>query len=231
MAAFEEFAMGIMEVRTLLSLASTGDGASDDVTTRNNAVYRAGTVLLVSHFESFLQKTAEEFIDSISTGDVQSKAIPRKLRELYSLPRMEEILKSQNETQRAALLTRLTEVNCLWTEQAKPPRTLLKPQTLSRTVASANSEIIDNLFSLMGSRSNVCDGDIDVVMSDENEATPFNIRLLLRDVTECRNDIAHGDSSRTPTQEDVNRYIRQLETLARRLASKAAALARAVLAA
>lgn len=232
MSAFEEFTNGIAEVRTLLSLCQPVKGSNeqdepekDIETERQNAVCRASTVLLVSHFESFLKTTAEEYIDTVSVGGITSKSIPVGIRELHSIPRMEDIIRAPDSTQRASLFKKITEYNCLWVDDAKPPPRLLKAGVLRRVVTNSDSEVIDKLFSIMGAPSPVCDGDIDVQLEEESGYEPVNIRLMLRDVVKCRNDIAHGDVSRKPTPEDVDRYILKLEALARRLEAKATSLA------
>jgi hypothetical protein len=226
MPAFNDFTSGIQEVRTLLSLCKSDgrqEGSLGDVTV--NAVCRAAAVLLVSHFESFLKTTAEEFVDAIATGDIASRAIPVGVRELHSLPRMEEILSANDAKQRVALLGKMAEYNCLWVADAKPPPQLLKSDILRRVVTNPDSLVIDKLFGLMGAANPVCDGDIDVEVNDQAPPAPVNIRLMLRTIVKCRNDIAHGDITRIPTSEDVDRYIRQLEALARRLEARATLLA------
>jgi hypothetical protein len=75
----------------------------------------------------------------------------------------------------------------------------------------------------MGSSTLVCDGDLDVPDAD-GDTVPSNIRLSLTDVVKCRNDIAHGDVSRRPTDMDVGRYLGFLTSLAKRLERKADAL-------
>lgn len=230
MTAFDDFASGVAEVKTLLSLCASENSQADGLDDiRTNAVCRAATVLLVSHFESFLKTTAEEFIDAIAVGSVPSRAIPIGIKELHSIPRMEEILATKEANQRTALFGKIAEYNCLWVADAKPPPKLLKAPLLVRTVTNPGSDVIDKLYTLMGSSTPVCDGDIDVVLVDQETLAPVNIRLMLRTIVECRNDIAHGDVSRIPTSEDVDRYIHQLEALARRLAAKAAQLAARVL--
>lgn len=231
MPAFDEFTSGIAEVRTLLSMCHPNstreerDGPQkEDEAERQNAICRASTVLLVSHFESFLKTIAEEYIDAISGGGIASKAIPIGIRELHIIPRMEDIIRAPNSNHRAPLFKKITDYTCLWVDDAKPPARLLKASLLSRIVTNSDSDVIDKLFFTMGASAPVCDGDIDVQLGDENTPTPVNIRLTLRDVVKCRNDIAHGDVSRKPTPEDVDRYILKLEALARRLATKATTL-------
>ena len=224
--AGDRFEIGVQEVRTLLSLCSL----SESETARNNAVSRASTVLLVSHFESLVKSVAEEFMDSVASGAIESRSIPIGIRELHSIPRMEEILACGDRAQRATLLRKITEYGCLWVPEAKPPAGLLKASALVRKVTSADHLVVDEVFDLMGAASPVCDGDIDVDLEDDGVPSPVNIRLMLRDVIQCRNDIAHGDADRIPTRKDVERYIRQLEALSRRLEARTAQLANAVLA-
>lgn len=226
MTAFEDFTSGLAEVRTLLSLCADENNHADSLgDMRTNAVCRAATVLLVSHFESFLKTTAEEFIDAIAVGNIPSSAIPYGIKELHSIPRMEEILATKGANQRTVLFGKMTEYNCLWVSEAKPPPKLLKASLLAKTVTNSGSDSIDELFTLMGSSTPVCDGDIDVALTDQETPSPVNIRLMLRTIVKFRNDIAHGDLSRIPTSEDVARYIHQLEALARRLEAKASQLA------
>lgn len=111
----------------------------------------------------------------------------------------------------------------MWNDSAKPPPGTLSSSVLSREVTNADSDTIDKLFSLMGGSGFVCDGDLDIP-DEDGETAPANIRLGLRDVVKCRNDIAHGDVTRRPTSGDVDRYLKFLSAMAKRLDRKAAAL-------
>ncbi|WP_147431567.1 HEPN domain-containing protein [Terracoccus luteus] len=227
MSTIDQFELGVSEVRLLLGL--TSEHVEEDLPTveQNNAVYRASVVLLVSHFESFLKAIAEDFVDLLDSGTLESRQIPNGLRELHTIPRLNEIVESNDAAQRATLLRKLTPLMALWNDSAKPPPGTLKSATLSREVTNAYGLTIDRLFVLMGSKGNVCDGDIDVPDAD-GETLPVNIRLSLTDVVKCRNDISHGDLSRRPTVSDVNRYIAFLSAMSKRLDRKAEALRRTV---
>lgn len=225
MSLVDDFDAGTKEVKVLLELIDHPSVGQ----LQKNAVCRSATVLLVSHFESFVKSLAEEFIDTISTGNVQAKAIPVGIRELHSRPRMEEIVASPDQKQRENLFRKYVDVNCLWVDEAKPPKGLLEASKLRRTVTSAKSDVIDSLFKLMGAESPVCDGDIDVAYGDE-DPEPVTIRLMLRDVTKCRDDIAHGNNGRMPTPQDVARYRSQLLALAQRLELKCGQITRKILA-
>lgn len=223
MTALENFEAGVAEVALLLDVAEVDPPEGTPKDDRANAVHRACVVLLVSHFESFLKTLAEEFTDVVGGGHLESRQIPRGVRELHTLPRLKEVLECGDDTQRGVLLKKLQPLMVLWNDSAKPPPGTLKASTLSRQVTNAYSETIDDLFSLMGNGDNVCDGDLDV--ADENgDVTPINIRYGLTDVVKCRNDIAHGDATRRPTGADVQRYVRFLATMAQRLTRKAGAL-------
>lgn len=221
MSALTQFESGVAEVQVLLQLCQTDPGTSN--ADRDNAVHRACVVLLVSHFESYLKGIAETFSDAVGSGSLESRQIPRGIRELHTLPRLSEILDSNDATQRTVLLRKLQPVMALWNESAKPPPGTLSPSVLTRTVTNADSGTIDALFNLMGNAGCVCDGDLDVVDVD-GDAAPVSIRYSLADVVKCRNDIAHGDVSRRPTDGDVDRYVRFLQAMARRLDRKASAL-------
>lgn len=226
MTAGDEFLAGVAEVRVLLSLCH--EGAGEQHVDRDNAVRRAAVVLLVSHFESFLRTIGEEFVDVLSSGSLEARDMPSGIRELHTVPRLQEIVSTGDAIQRHALLRKLSDVAVLWKDQAKPPRGALQAHRLSREVTSAEPKKIDLLFGLMGSTVAVCDGDLDISDGDESVIS-LNIRLGLTDVVQCRNDIAHGDSSRKPTQEDVDKYLLFLSALAARLQRKADGLAAAYL--
>lgn len=222
MSALTQFESGVAEVQILLQVCET-DPPGTSKADRDNAVHRACVVLLVSHFESYLKGIAETFSDTVGSGSLESRQIPRGIRELHTLPRLSEILESNNDTQRTVLLRKLQPVMALWNESAKPPPGTLSSSVLTRTVTNAGSEIIDKLFTLMGNTGSVCAGDLDMVDA-EGDAAPVNIQLSLADVVKCRNDIAHGDVSRRPTDGDVDRYVRFLTAMARRLDRKASGL-------
>jgi hypothetical protein len=256
-SALNSFAEGVSEVRILLALSepseptsvspsdnfeadatatslpdtststSSGANALGDVhAEQDNAVRRAAVVLLVSHFESYLKSTAEEFIDTLSTGQLEAKRIPLGIRELHTMPRIDQIASAGDAIQRHALLKKLSDVSQLWNDVAKPAKGTLNARLFGKQVTSARPEKIDNIFALMGSSHPVCDGHIDIA-DTFGEITTTNIRLSLEDVVKCRNDIAHGDSSRKPTASDVSRYLDFLTALAARLERQAQGLASA----
>lgn len=221
--ALEGFQEGVREVELLRAIALESDRASAD---ESNTMCRAAVVLLVSHFESFLKSIAEEFVDAVGTGNVTSARLPSGLREAHTIPRLQEIVQSQNVTQRTSLLRKLGDVTALWNDSAKPSAGTLKPRVFARLVTSAAPDVIDALFERMGARDRVCDGDLDVPHDDE--IATLKINFSLDDIVKCRNDIAHGDSERKPTPEDVARYTRFLSTFAARLQRKASALGASV---
>lgn len=223
MTAADIFIEGVEEVRTLLSLCEEDSTASVSIT-KDNAVRRAAVVLLVSHFESFLKSVAEDFIDEISTGQIESRSLPLGVRKLQSLPVLKGIVETNDDKQQLALFKRVHEVASLWNESAKPAPKTLDSQLMKRQVTSAKPSVIDEVFAVMGSKTNVCDGDIDVPDGLGPDLVAINIRFGLNDVVKCRNDIAHGDSSRKPTSADLDRYMKLLVALADRLQRKASSL-------
>ncbi len=217
-SSLDQFAAGVAEVDEL-ALCAPDPGTS---LTAYNAVLRAAVVLLVSHFESYLKGLAEEHIDWLGDGQRESRTMPRQLRELYSLPRIEEISRCQDPMQRAALLKKLDELTCLWKDAAKPPRGLLKPSILVRLVTNAGPDVVDTLFDHLGDNQRACDGEIDFGIGED--VSSLRIRLALEDVVECRNAIAHGDASRIVTDADLARYRAFLLALSNRLDRKALSL-------
>jgi hypothetical protein len=222
--ALESFEEGVREVELLRTLALAPERASAD---ESNAMCRAAVVLLVSHFESFLKAIAEEFIDSVGTGNVTASRLPSGVREAHTIPRLQDIVQSQDPVQRTSLLRKLGDVTALWNDSAKPSHGTLKPRVFARLVTSATPDVIDSLFQRMGAQHAVCAGDLDVLHEEELDTVKISFRL--DDIVKCRNDIAHGDSERKPTPEDVSRYTRFLSTFASRLQRKALSLSAQVL--
>lgn len=225
MAAKDEFAEGIREVRILLdtSKLTVSGEREDQASGRANAAQRASVVLLVAHFESFLKSIALEFVDHLAGGVVEARLIPASLRDLHTMSVVQNIQKAKSLDERKAHFRKLERVSVLWKDGAKPPAGTLNAELLSRQVTSAKADKIDDLFKLMGNAQNVCDGDIDVDIPNSGLKT-LNIRYGLRDAIGCRDAVAHGDSERKPTYEDVERYIALLGALANRLDRKAANL-------
>ncbi|WP_156370159.1 MAE_28990/MAE_18760 family HEPN-like nuclease [Frigoribacterium sp. Leaf164] len=221
--ALEIFSDGTTEVDLLRELAVAAEQREAEA----NALCRAAVVLLVSHFESFLKTIAEEYVDAVGTGDVESSRLPRGLREAHTLPRLESIVTSRDEDQRTALLKKIGSIAALWNDDAKPPKGALSASTFARLVTSAKADIINDLFARMGNSAGVCDGDIEVP-GNNGDVVTANIELSLRDVVTCRNDIAHGKADRKPTPDDVRRYLDFLRTFAERLQRKALVLSAAV---
>lgn len=222
MAAKQAFEDGVREVRILLEVSQIGgrDGESEDtVIGRANAARRASVVLLTAHFESYLKSTAEEFIDHVSTGTVESRGMPANLRELQTMQLIDNIQRSGTLKERTVHFKKLSQIAQLWNNDAKPSRGSLGAELLKRQVTSAKPDKIDRLFELMGGATQVCDGDIDVNIPSAGIST-LNIRRGLMDVVGCRDDIAHGDSARKPTSQDVERYVVLLNALVGRLDRK-----------
>lgn len=215
--AIEVFKEASTEVELLRSLAL--DAGAEE----SNALCRAAVVLLVSHFEAFLKIVAEEFVDGVSTGQLEARKLPRGLKEAHTLPKLEEIVSSKDDTQRLTLLKRLDQVTVLWRDESKPPPGSLQAATFRRLVTSSNKDVIDDLFARMGHKNNVCDGDLEVT-NDTGETIDMNIDYALRDVVTCRNNIAHGKGEIKPTPDDVARYLLFLSAFAERLQRKATAL-------
>jgi RiboL-PSP-HEPN len=211
-----QFQLGVVEVQLLLGLANQAKSSNN----QQNTVRRAAVVLLVSHFESFLKTIAEDYIDALAGARLESRYIPRGIRELHTIPRLREIVECGHEDQRSALLKKLVDLVPLWTDNSRSPASTLKSDVLSRIVTNAQSETIDKLFSIMGFAGKICDGDIDVA-SPAGEPSPMNIRYGLRDVVQCRNDIAHGNLDRIPTNSDIERYLDFLVALTKRLHRRA----------
>lgn len=223
-SAWEDFKAGINEVACLTELLPEDTGTLQ----QQNVVHRAAVVLLVSHFEGFLQGIAREFVDLIGTGELTSKRLPTKLRELHTLPVLEEVLNSKDAQQRHSLLKKLDRATVLWKDDAKPAARTLKPDALSRVVVNAHAHVINELFHIMGEIHPVCAGELDVPVDEETQT--IRIEGFLTDLVSCRNDIAHGDQERKPTSVDVERYSRVLLALAERLNRKMRARADSVLA-
>lgn len=225
--ALEIFSEGTSEVDLLRELAVAAElrGATEEA----NALCRAAVVLLVSHFESLLKAIAEEYVDAVGTGNVVSNRLPQGLKEAHTLPKLESIVTSRDELQRSILLRKIGNIATLWNDGAKPPKGALSAATFARLVTSAKAETINNIFDRMGNSSRVCDGDIEMVDVNGDVVTA-SIELSLRDVVDCRNDIAHGKADKKPTPADVQRYLDFLRTFSERLERKALGLAAAVVA-
>lgn len=221
MSAKDDFTEGIREVRVLIKVSDIKRAreADDAVISRANAARRASVVLLTAHFESYLKSIAEDFVDYLSSGTLESRAIPPALRDLHTMSLVKKIQNSSSLTERTAHFKKLSQVAQLWNNDAKPSRGALRAEVLSREVTSAKPDKIDLLFQIMGGAGQVCDGDIDLTLPDVGLST-LNIRRGVLDVVECRDDIAHGDTSRKPTSQDVERYVALLEALADRLDRK-----------
>lgn len=222
MGAIDRFGDGLAEVRRLLTLDPSHDhdlDGSDLSSEMGASVRRSAVVLLVSHFEGFLKSMSEEMLDSFNDGSIETRRIPKGVRELHIVPHLTEIVSCNDERQKFVLLAKLTKISSLWNDDAKPSRGTLKAAVVSRTVHNADSDCIERLFEMFGI-SDVCSGEIDVRDEQSDSEESHNIRARLQDLVKCRNDIAHGDIDRKPTGDDVKRYLIFLENYARRLDRK-----------
>lgn len=230
MPAIARFQEGLTEVRSLLTLDNSAHTELPDQTSMTEpgiestsigaTVRRAAVVLLVSHFEGFLKSLGEDLVDSLASGAIETRNIPRGVREAHIIPRLSEIVDCGNETQRFALLGKLSSISHLWNDTAKPPRGTLRAEIVTRRITNADSECIESFFSMFGI-NDVCNGELDIPDGPDSVGESHDIRTRLRDIVKCRNDVAHGDMERQPTIEDVSRYVTFLQYFAQRLQRRA----------
>jgi hypothetical protein len=218
---YSVFAEGIGEVRILSGQDPLRSSLGDERTQQlSAALQRAACVLLVSHFEAFLKEVAEQMVEDLLSSRMPMKFVPQRLRELHSVPRLEQLVKTNDDKQRRSLLNQIPEVALLWNPDARLEGKRLDPRIVARRITSAQSDKIDDLFELFGARP-VCVGDIDVPESDGGLPSPVDIQARLREIVSCRNEIAHGVADRKVTHGDVDRYIVFLEVLAQRICARA----------
>lgn len=215
-SSFLDFRQGLEEVRRILKLAN-GNAATDQDPELPATLLKGAVVLLVAHFEAYLKSIAEEFSDAALNGERAASRIPMSLRMLHTRALLDEIRSARDEQQLQNLLSKkLVSNSKSWVSSARPDKQAFRDGLLKRQVTNATADCINELFRLMGERRSVCDGDVEVSTS-EQEDHPVNIALSLRSIVQVRNNIAHGNEHVPLTDLDVQSHVLFIEAFAKRL--------------
>ncbi|MDT8909612.1 MAE_28990/MAE_18760 family HEPN-like nuclease [Amycolatopsis sp. PS_44_ISF1] len=217
--SFKEFIESIQEVRVLLNAdrkpATTlpEPGRMHDRRSLENALCRASMLMLVAHYEGFVKSILTEFIDEIAKAKPPSRRLPDALLELYTKERIQEIARLEESTERVTRTRKLfTGYAALWDRDRSIDPTLLPARILARQFTNAGPDSLRRVLDLIGQFESLEKIQRHVCASPEY--FKINIPDKLKEITEKRNKIAHGDLEEKPTSPEVSKHLEFLIKIA-----------------
>ena len=212
--AFHALTEAISEIDELLGAPAKGDSIQQRLA-RARVTGRAGVVLLVSHFERYFYAVNEEAVAFLAQKRVPSERIPETLRLLHSSDAVERLVET-GWPNRAAQLTKFVEAEgWMWSTGQFGQ---MRAEKLLAWMKSPKPAHLKRYFSYW---------DIADVFGEITRRTAHRERLwlLVGELVDKRNNIAHGDTGAVATTLDVRRYMKTVKTFCTRADR---ALARAI---
>jgi hypothetical protein len=195
--ALESLKEGLLEIGDLErgNPSKFGKQPVDPQLTR--AIGRASIVLLVSHFERYLHAVNEEVAGHINALGVTGDRIPKDLRLLHTRPAIDALGPMQWDNRANKLQELVYTDGWLWSELAIVGK--LQHDRLMSWMKSPKPESVMRFYRYWQIP------DIFKAIT-KRDHTKNDLRLRLQELTNKRNNIAHGDFTTEATQQDLRFY-------------------------
>jgi hypothetical protein len=204
-AALQSITTSVSEVQDLLSALLTA-GPVRMRLKRARVIGRAGVVLLSSHFERYFYTVNEEAVAYLNAQGVRSNALPEGLRLLHSAEPIDRMLETQWQNRAAQLTAFVRDESWLWA----PGQTgTIRAERLLAWMKSPKPAELVRYYRYWG----IPDIFAHVTRSAN---TRGRMHLLVSELVDKRNNIAHGDAAEQATRVDILRYSKTVLTFCAR---------------
>lgn len=177
-------------------------------TERAQAIRRATTVVLSSHYERYVYAVNEEAVDAVNAAAVLSERLPRDLRLYHTKPAVERLAGTswEAEPRVTALESFVREEAWLWIEGSSGG---LQHGRLLEFMTAPKPDAVRRYFRTW---------DIPDIFSAITRTPHVRAKVYvgLLDLVDKRNAIAHGDVGVVPTHHDVVKYRGAVRTFCTR---------------
>lgn len=193
----------LAEVRALLRLRpqrAPGDAASIAAA---NAVDRASVVVLVAHFEGFVEDLIDDAIDVLNSSSPATVDLPLELLAVHVAPELDTVARMRDMSRRASRTRDLFVANApMWLDARLAPDRL-SAATIAANLDNPGSKQVARVLGFLGME----DAFANVVLPDA--ADPVK---RLNEMVQVRNSVAHGGSPAVGDEQASN-YVDSVEAI------------------
>jgi|SRR5215216_762096 len=202
--SYSALVLAVSEINELTSAHPTAGAIIPTALSR--VLGRASVVLLSSHFERYFYAINEEAVTFLNSCGLTGERVPETLRLVHSKQPISEIEQTSWENRSRSLAEFISTDAWLWGTGVTGS---LEHQRILAWMKAPKPESLVRFYRYWGIQ------DIFAAIT-RRPTTRGSLRLLVQELVDKRNNIAHGDFSAQATRSDVRRYSHTVLTFCER---------------